>query len=1088
LAVYMLAVSVLGIVGLGLEGHLHQRASLEVPGTPSQDAEELATQRFGKTTPLVVLLEGPRSAVDRQGAPLAAAIEREPGLTVLSPWPRNQEALRPKPDTAFMIIRSESDFERTSEFVTKKVRREVDQRTHAPVEAHMTGNPDVSWGIKDATVKAVQRAEVVAAPLLMIVLLFVFRSVVAASIPLFVGGITITAGRGLLEIVNNGVYLLDAIALNLYVMMGLALGVDYALLMVSRFREELDRGLEPREATLTAAATAGRTVVVAGIAVVVAVSAATPVVPGELLVSSTIGIIIAAAVSVVGAMTVLPAALVLIGRRINSWSIGRSRGGDSRFGLLAIRILRRPLLATLLVFLLIGAMATPALGLDMGPPSTHVLPKDQPEEVDFSAVEKKLGTGWTSPYEVIVAAHRGPLTNQRQLDALDRFQQRLAANPMVEAVMGPGEIARRTRPLEQVPAKLAQADSELGRALQDQAKLQSGLAAAGGGVDELRRGLSAAASGAGELARGGSAASTGADRLRAGIAAARRGARQMGGGLAVAREGAAALGAGAGRARDGLAQLRDGLGEARGGVQSGIPRVTELADGLDRGSRDLNRLREPAQNAKTQLDEALAALDRMLPTSKVDPEYQNVFRAVATAQGNITGRNPLTGQQVDPEYDGLDSALAQASQQTAAAAAGARELRSGLERLDAGLADLEAGAVQLHTGAGQLEDGLAELVTGLDRLRGGGAALAAGLGKLEVGGTRLASGMRRLEGGAGELEQGLGSGARQTGLLRDGVRRMETGVAEGRVRTKELAAGLDGTDALASAARSGYFALAAIDKSPPSLRRISTFALNVDRGGSAVRFLVIGKGDVVREGHPLRPVLERETARLARETGAEVQLGGFATRLQDYEKITEDQFWVLVVVLSIVAFLILVPVLRSVLLPLLAVGLTGFTVAAACGILALLFQGHPPLLGGAGWVDAIMLFGVYTIAFALSIDYQAFLLMRMREGHMITGTTEGAIDYGLRRTAGVVTGAALSMTGVFVAFAQTDLVVTRQLGVGMTTAVMLDATLVRLVLLPASLRLFGKWCWWLPRPLQRLLPEGAAAPAPAASPVPAGGS
>jgi RND superfamily putative drug exporter len=89
----------------------------------------------------------------------------------------------------------------------------------------------------------------------------------------------------------------------------------------------------------------------------------------------------------------------------------------------------------------------------------------------------------------------------------------------------------------------------------------------------------------------------------------------------------------------------------------------------------------------------------------------------------------------------------------------------------------------------------------------------------------------------------------------------------------------------------------------------------------------------------------------------------------------------------------------------------------------------------------------------------------------LTGTTDGAVEYGLKHTAGVITGAALIMTGVFAAFAASDVANMRQLGVGLTTAVLLDATVVRLILLPAIIRLAGSACWWLPRPLRRLFPD-----------------
>jgi putative drug exporter of the RND superfamily len=94
----------------------------------------------------------------------------------------------------------------------------------------------------------------------------------------------------------------------------------------------------------------------------------------------------------------------------------------------------------------------------------------------------------------------------------------------------------------------------------------------------------------------------------------------------------------------------------------------------------------------------------------------------------------------------------------------------------------------------------------------------------------------------------------------------------------------------------------------------------------------------------------------------------------------------------------------------------------------------------------------------------------MREGFVRTGSNEAAINFGVDRTGGVVTGAAVIMISVFLAFAMSDFVVVRQFGVGLTVAVLLDATIVRLVLLPAVMRLFGFRIWWMPRWLGARLP------------------
>jgi putative drug exporter of the RND superfamily len=114
---------------------------------------------------------------------------------------------------------------------------------------------------------------------------------------------------------------------------------------------------------------------------------------------------------------------------------------------------------------------------------------------------------------------------------------------------------------------------------------------------------------------------------------------------------------------------------------------------------------------------------------------------------------------------------------------------------------------------------------------------------------------------------------------------------------------------------------------------------------------------------------------------------------------------------------------------------------------------------------------IFSLVFALSIDYEVFLLARMREGYLHTGDSNAAIEYGLRHTAGVITGAAFIMTGVFVAFALAPIISMRELGLGLSVAVLLDATVIRLILLPAAMRLAGDRIWWMPGWMERLFGE-----------------
>ena len=194
--------------------------------------------------------------------------------------------------------------------------------------------------------------------------------------------------------------------------------------------------------------------------------------------------------------------------------------------------------------------------------------------------------------------------------------------------------------------------------------------------------------------------------------------------------------------------------------------------------------------------------------------------------------------------------------------------------------------------------------------------------------------------------------------------------------------------------------------------------------------------------------------------------------MSDYTEEISARIPIVIAVITIATFLILVVILRALPLAAIAVALNLVTVGVAFGVLTLLFnvpEGWP--LGGRGYVDAISAAGIFGIVFGLSIDYAVFLLMRMREHYENGASNEEAIVFGLERTARVITGAAAIMTVVFAVFAAAKIATVSQLGIGLTVAVLLDATVVRIVLLPALMLMMGDRVWWLPQWLERILPE-----------------
>jgi RND superfamily putative drug exporter len=172
------------------------------------------------------------------------------------------------------------------------------------------------------------------------------------------------------------------------------------------------------------------------------------------------------------------------------------------------------------------------------------------------------------------------------------------------------------------------------------------------------------------------------------------------------------------------------------------------------------------------------------------------------------------------------------------------------------------------------------------------------------------------------------------------------------------------------------------------------------------------------------------------------------------------------------AFLLLLVTFRSIVIPLKAIVLNLLSVGAAYGVVTWIFQdGHlegvlnfESVGGITSWLPLFM----FVILFGLSMDYHVFILSRIREAFDRGESTEDAISHGIKATAGVVTSAAMVMVAVFAIFAMLSMIEFKQMGVGLAVAILLDATLVRAVLLPAAMKLLGERNWYLPKRLSWL--------------------
>lgn len=1051
----LLALVVLGGLGAGIEDKL-KPTTLDIPGTPSSKANDLLREHFGESAPFVILLQGPAKALDRQGPRLIRTLRRDPAVTTLSPWDRGSVGrLRPNPREAILIADFHVGIDEAVDEAVPHLNRALEAEIHPPVRATQTGFATLSRSIQEDSIAATQRGELIALPVLLLVLLLVFRSPIAALIPLAFGAVTVIASRGLLSILTNW-FSVDAFALTVCTMMGLALGVDYALLMVSRFREELAEGADPLEAAQATRRSAGRTTVFAGSTLMLSMLVAFFIVPGSLLGSLAATLAIVVALSVLVAVLPGPAVLTLLGANVDRWRIGRPAPvGRSRLMTLVTAALRRPAAAAIAIGAIVLALALPALGLKTGPPSQAELSRGAPAREDLERIQRAVGPGYDAPFVVAAASDRGPVTDPARLAALGRWQRRIAAQPGVQTVVGPGQVERAVAPLRAASALFA-AGAQRGP-LAQLGRLGRNLGRAAAGVAQLRAGIARASFGAGLLSEGSGRAEEGALQLASGLGLATAGSERAVAALRTFAQGTRRLAGAQHRAALASLNLKFGLESVTPNLRrNGLRRARKLRRSLEAEAHGkLPQLVPPAQEAEAQIKVALAQLEAMT-VGKTDPAYAATLEAVRKANAALGG--------LPAELAALQGRLGEDAEE-------AKEVIDWLASTIVNLKQLGSGAKRLSEGLAKLEGAGKKLAHGSARLAGAASQLDEGLGRLAAGATALASGIARLGGGASALEQGLatgfhGSSPLQTGLRRATVRVLSTHATLSR-RTRRLQRTTPGIF------DSGYFVLSALDGARAGLRERVGETIDLNGGGQAAAMLVISRYSFNSAGSiALNKRLEADAKALGRESGLRTGVAGGAAQLNDYSRVTRARIPFVVAAIALATFLVLLLVLRALPLAAIAVGLNLATVAVAFGILTLLF--HLPAswpLGGHTYVDAVGATAIFGVVFGLSIDYAVFLLVRMREHYDHAGDNAAAIEFGLERTARVITGAAAIMMAVFVAFAGAPIATVSQLGVGLTVAVLLDATVVRIVLLPALMLLLGDRVWWLPGPLRRVLPR-----------------
>ncbi|MEJ7844444.1 MAG: MMPL family transporter [Acidimicrobiales bacterium] len=436
--------AVAGTLGGGVPDRL-TTGGFEDPAAESSRVEDVLTETFGGGSPNVVLLitapdgssvDDPAVAAAGRAvvAELAAeTVEGEPVVQVADYWslPPGNPLRSDDGDRALVLARLPGSEDAIDEAITDITPRFT--RDDGPVTVAVGGQAEVFRAVGETIEGDLVRAELIAIPITIVLLVVVFGSVVAAALPLLIGALSVVGTflilYGVTAFTDVSIY-----ALNLTTALGLGLAIDYSLFVISRFREELQGGHEPHVAAVRTVRTAGRTVAFSALTVAASLSALLVFDIVFLRSFAWAGLAVAGLAGVF-AVVVLPALLAVLGHRIDSLTVFRRSTTTPAEGFwyrTARRVMRRPVPITAAVLVLLLAVGSPVLGLRLGLPDDRVLPASNESRTVQDVIRAEFSSAEAGAVSVV--AGDLPAAAGERAAAVDTYATTLAALPGVARV------------------------------------------------------------------------------------------------------------------------------------------------------------------------------------------------------------------------------------------------------------------------------------------------------------------------------------------------------------------------------------------------------------------------------------------------------------------------------------------------------------------------------------------------------------------------------------------------------------------------------------------------------------------------------
>lgn len=879
------------------------------------------------------------------------------------------------------------------------------------VDHYYTSQWLINEDLMTSSEEGLKKTEGITVVFILVVLLLVFRSVIAPVIPLLTVGMAYLVSQSIVSVlVDQFDFPLSNYTQIFLVAVLFGIGTDYCILLLSRFKEELTHQESVPAAIVATYKNAGRTVFFSGIAVMIGFAAIG--FSQFILYQSAAAVAIGVAMLLVGLFTIVPFFMALLGQKIFWPSKQSAEHGESKlWGTVGRFSLARPFLSLLIV----AAVCVPFLVAydgDLSYNSLDEISGDVNSIKAFNAIAGSFGPGESMPTQIILKNDER-MDSAEYIELAEKISTELKKVDMVDTVRS---VTRPTgEPIEDffVSKQAETLGSGLGEGKEGLDKISDGLneaetelsksapelEGAADGINELINGTTAIKSGLGEI-------QTNLGKIEDGIRKGSAGSDQIQAGLTEAKSGAEELLAGYKQLQSkyvemqaGLAQLEAGYTEAGGGI-------SKLSGGISQANGQL-----------------FGYLENRDQTLKADQNYQQIKGQLQYMQTELAKASAGLDQlnEVLPQLTG---GMAKANEAFAGALAQQANFGPGLQQLIDGIEQQQAGLNQLADGQGKIVDNFPKLTNGLTGINAGQQQLLAGFGGLGTQLGQLTDGLSQSTDGLNQVSEGLGS-------------------------AQEYLNGLAKSDS------NGFYL-------PEDVLESEDFAQVFDVYFSKDRKVMTM--DVIFEANPysnkamaqipeLKEAVERATKGTKLEN-ADVAVGGITSTNADLDTMSGQDYTRTVILMLLGIGIILVFLFRSIIMPIYIIGSLILTYYTSMAINEVIYV---DILGYSGISWAVPFFA-FVILVALGVDYSIFLMDRFNEYKDLS--ISEAMLLSMKKMGTVIISAAVILGGTFAAMMPSGMMSLLQIASILLAGLFLYAFIMLPLFIPVLVKNFGEANWW----------------------------